>query len=181
MPSNPLTSIKDKRLNNLQTHKKIDLNKALKMYFVHELPQADIARYFSVVPSAVDAALHPFKEILKSNTTLEAFRNQKSNVLDSLEMKMLQELVNEKRLKKATTGNIAYSYDKIATHNRLEKGLSTSNVSYHDIAGKLETIEAEILELEGHEVGVSTPNEADNTPDNSIPLPPTKRGKRAHK
>ncbi len=182
MPSNPLTSVKDKRLNNTAPYqRKIDINKTLTMYFKHEMPEADIARYFHVSPSGIFQALKPFKEIMKSNAILEAYNSNKSKILDSIEVRMLKELVNEKRLKKATTGNIAYSFDKIATHNRLEKGLSTSNVSYEDINKRIETIDAEIMELEGGEVGESTSNQTDNTPNNSISLPRTKRGKRARK
>lgn len=168
------TAIIDNRVSNQPQERKIDLNKALILFFKHKVPEADIARHFQTTASAVNQALKPFKELIYPSDTLEALRNNEIDILDSAKFKMVQEMLNKKRLKKATTGNIAYTYDKLATHSRLEKGLSTSNVSYHDITGKLETIDAQIEELEGQEVGESTSNEADNTHANVTSLPPTK-------
>ncbi len=96
----------------------------------------EIGDYFNVSKQAIHAKLKGLFDMLDQDN-IQAYKKNKVALFTAVEMHLLQELVNAKRLKKASTGNIAYAFDKIAIHNRLEQGLSTENVAIKDVSDDL--------------------------------------------
>lgn len=128
-PKNPRkeqnSTLLDKPLN------RIDKGKLLDLYFKKGVPQAEIAKLMNVSPQAINQQIQLFKGILSSDDTIQSYRDRYPDILSSVELRLMQELVDSKRLKKATTGNIAYSLNHITMHRRLESNLSTENLDLH--------------------------------------------------
>jgi len=115
------------------------------MVYTQGLKEADVARYFNVSPQAVNKALQPFKRIINSNDEVAAFRENETQILDSLKMKLLYDMVDKDKRKKATLGNVAYAYDKLATHSRLEKG---QGISFDLHAVIINMYDSRVIEVE---------------------------------
>ena len=126
----------------------LDVRKAFKLFFSDGYPEADIARICGVTRQAVNHALRPFKLLVDNPEKIQAFREQKTNILDALEADCVGLLLDKDKRKKATFGNVGYVLDKIHGINRLEKGLSTLNVLYSDMTRQEQAIEEEIRQLE---------------------------------
>ena len=127
------------------------------------MTQQEIGDIYGVTPQAISLKLKGIWDIL-DRENLDAYKTNKVNLFTAVEAKMLQELLKPSRLKKASTGNIAYAFDKIAIHNRLEQGLSTENIAIKDVAGKLldkaNAADQDLVELEAE-----LANETVNKPD----------------
>ncbi len=105
-------------------------------YRLTGMTQQEIGDIYGVTPQAISLKLKGIWDILDKEN-LDAYKINKVNLFTAVEAKMLQELLKPSRLKKASTGNIAYAFDKIALHNRLEQGLSTENIAVKDVSADL--------------------------------------------
>lgn len=155
------------KIQGMRKYDQIDKSKLLNMYFVNNNQEADIARYFNVTRQAINKLLAPFKAILSGQDTLEAYRQHYPNILSSVELKLMNELVDEKRMAKATTGNVAYALDKITMHRRLQAGEATARVAYEDIQSEEKEIAMEIESLQ-RRLGLYMPDEEKDTQDTVI-------------
>ena len=106
---------------------KVDIGRAIKLHYLQGISQSDVARTMGVTHGAIHQALKPYQGILRDSQTLAAYRNHKSDILDSIELTLCKDLLDEDKRAKATLGNVAYALDKIQGACRLEKGLRTGN------------------------------------------------------
>ena len=107
---------------------KIDAGKALTMRLVKLRSYQEIADHFNVAKSSVYKALKPFENLIKCPEQIEAYRANRAQILDSLEMKIIGAMAHGPTLKKATLNNLAYAAQNINNMSRLERGQSTANV-----------------------------------------------------
>ena len=146
---NEMATIIDKPANKIN---RIDTSKLLKQYFIYGLPEAEISRMQCVSREAVNRALKPFKQLISNPDSLRAYQDNRSLVFDAIEHEMTSLIVDGDKKKKATLGNVAYALDKVYNINRLEKGLSTQNVSIMDLTPSERD---RIIELEAIETGTT--------------------------
>jgi predicted DNA-binding protein YlxM (UPF0122 family) len=109
--------------------RKIDVALALDMRLRKGMTFQAIADYFGVNKGSVFQSLKRFLHVIQSPEAVQAFNKSKSQVLDAVELELLSQLVNTNKLKDASTNNIAYALKEVHNMNRLEKDLSTSNIS----------------------------------------------------
>lgn len=107
---------------------RLDVAEALRMR-IDGITDAAIGRNFGVTRQAVQSALKKFNQLMEHPEAAVAYKRHKSELLTSAELILLQDIVSPAKRRKATQGNAAYAFDKIATHNRLEQGLSTTNLA----------------------------------------------------
>lgn len=108
--------------------KRIDVAEALKMK-LKGYDDPTIAMKFGISKQAVNQALSRFSKIIKHPDAVQGYKNNKAELLTAAELILLEDILDPEKRKKATQGNAAYAFDKVATHNRLEQGLSTENIA----------------------------------------------------
>ena len=128
--------------------KKIDVPKALQLRHSKGLNDAEIAKHFDCTRQSVHYALKRFNNILLPASELQAYKESKSNILESVEAKLICDLTDTKRRKAASLNNVAYALSQVNNMGRLERGLSTSNVAYVDMSDSLEEIQQQRKQLE---------------------------------
>lgn len=141
---------------------RLDLSKAVKQKFVNGLTDQEIGDQFGVTRQAVNKALKPFKEIMQENNTLQTYQDNYTKVLRNSNMLLMGDMLNPEKRKAASLNNIAYAWDKIATHLRLEENKSTENVSLRSAVDLLIKDSNDLNELKE-----SLINSVDNSVDNS--------------
>lgn len=129
-------------------YRKVDVPKALQLRHSNGLTDAQIAKHFDCSTQAVQQALKRFNKILLPASELQAYQEKKAGILESVEATLVSDLVDTTRRKKASLNNTAYALAQVANMTRLEKGLSTSNVAYVDMASSLEEIQQQRKQLE---------------------------------
>jgi hypothetical protein len=137
--------------------KRIDVAKALKLR-VQGNTYEEIAAVFGVTAQGVYQALNKFEQFLTEAGQpglLQAFQDNRSSLLNAMEMRMMRSLVDEDAISKASLNNRAYAFEKIHQARRLEEGKSTENVS---VLGKL------ILSAEDN-LGNTKGKASDSSPD----------------
>ena len=68
-------------------------------------------------------------------------------MLDALEYKVYNEMLDPDKLKDASFNNLAYGFQNISTQNRLEKGLVTSRIESFAVTASLDDLERRKQEL----------------------------------
>ena len=111
--------------------RKIDLAEAIKLYFDRGLTEAQIAKLFECSNQAVNQALKPYKQLILAGPELQAFRDNRVRIKDSIEYNLLLDISSPQKREAASLNNCAYAYSQIHTTRRLDEGLSTSNVDLH--------------------------------------------------
>ena len=110
---------------------KVDVSQALKLYLEKGLSKADIARFFNVTPQSITYHLQPFDHLLAGGNNLAAYRENRVNIKDNVELILLTDLADPVKRAGASLNNVAYAYRQIHETRRLDEGLSTSNVDLH--------------------------------------------------
>ena len=118
------------------TRQRFDIKKAFVLRFINGLSEAEVARNMKVHRSTINVALKPFKQVIEQNQAGQAYRENKPLILDAVEMDLVGMLCDKDKRKKATLGNVAYALDKVNNINRLERGLSTVNVTNFDLTAE---------------------------------------------
>ena len=108
--------------------RKIDVAQALKMRLINNLSYAEIGKYFSATPQAVQQALQSFKGILDNLGDIQAYKDNRPDVLTAIEQKMLEQIVDTDKLQKSSLNNVAYAFTQIHNARRLEENKSTANL-----------------------------------------------------
>jgi predicted DNA-binding protein YlxM (UPF0122 family) len=106
---------------------KIDLALAIEYRYKNNLSYQAIADKFGVCKQAVQQRLTNIVKLLGDNEENEAYDRNRSQFLTGIERQLVKQLIDRKKIKKASLGNIAYAMDKVNNIIRLEKGLSTGN------------------------------------------------------
>jgi predicted DNA-binding protein YlxM (UPF0122 family) len=127
---------------------KIDTAKALELHLKKGMSYADIGIYYNVSTQAVHQALKRFKALITDKTEIDALRINKAEILDSVELTLLNDLVDTDKRKAASLNNVAYALQNVNNMNRLEKGQPTANIQYVDLSASLETIRREREQLQ---------------------------------
>ena len=120
-----------------QTVDKIDLNKAVKMKFLHGNTDETIGKVFGVTRQAVNKRLKPFHDLLEDKTTLTVFQDNYADILRNSSMRLMQAMHDPKKIEGASLNNVAYAFNTVANHLRLEEGKSTDNVGFQGLVAHI--------------------------------------------
>lgn len=118
------------------------------MYRIKGLSYREIGELMGVSKQAIHQAIKKFEKILLPKEQLDVYRDKKTEILDSVEFELMNEMLDSEKRKKASLNNVAYSLGTLHGINRLEKGQSTSNISFQDMSNTLAEIQAERKQLE---------------------------------
>lgn len=92
------------------------------------VPAGVIAKTVGCAESTVWSRIKTLRENLKSLDKLKEWQENKPDILAATQFEMVQSMLEPGKLKKASVNNLAYAFDKLHQAERLERGLSTSNV-----------------------------------------------------
>lgn len=113
----------------IKPHEKIDAAVALRLRIQDRLTYKEIASRFGCTEDAVRQRLARFLYLCENPSDLEAYRQQKQNVFETLEHAIITRLWQEVERGKANIGDLARALDTVSKHVRLLAGQSTQNVS----------------------------------------------------
>jgi len=137
------------------------VGQALTLRLKNHLTWQQIALQLSCPLNGLWKACRPYLKLLENPQSLQAYRDNKIDLLESAEMTLLSSLVEPGALKKAPLAARSMAFGVLYDKGRLEKGLSTQNVTtIHAELGSLQvdrealeqslaSIEAEIAALKG--------------------------------
>ena len=108
---------------------KVDVGKALRLRIQNKMTYDLIAKQFGVSRQAIAKSLKPFLQFLENPGQVEAYRENRAEFLDSAEIRLLQQIIDEGKLKAASVNNLAYAIGQLNNIGRLERGQSTTNVA----------------------------------------------------
>jgi hypothetical protein len=143
----------------------LDVGKALKLRLASPfLSYEDIGKMCGgVSKQAVCKALKPFLNIIDNPEAREAYRANKSEVLESVQLKLVSEMVDPEKVEKASINNLAYAAGQLDNMIRLDRGESTANIAtYSMMARETGAIEAELEELQTQLARVSPASDKDD-------------------
>ena len=126
----------------------IDVSKALELKMKKGLSYQEVGKYFNVSRQAVEQRLKPFLGFLKDSGEIDAYATHKGEILQSVEMELMTDMLDTDKRKKASLNNIAYALGQVNNMNRLENNQSTANISYNNMSDSLEEIRARRIQLE---------------------------------
>jgi hypothetical protein len=115
----------------LQVVDKIDINKALKLKYLHKNTDEMIGKVFGVTRQAVNKRLKPFQELMTDQSTLEAFQGNYTNILRNASMLLSRGIVDPKKIEAA-------SLNTVANHLRLEENKTTDNVGFQGLVAHIQ-------------------------------------------
>lgn len=124
-----------------------DLPKALRLYYKNGNSLAEIAEILNTPRSTVYYRLQTVLKMLPPRAEIDAYRDNKSSILDAAEYKLVCKMLDTDTIEKSTLNNAAYAFQQIATQNRLEKGLSTSNISAVELHASISDLQAQAAKL----------------------------------
>jgi hypothetical protein len=108
--------------------KKIDVPKALRLRVTQGLSYDEIGQVFNATGQAVRVALSKFLDIADNPEDLQAYREHKSTVFETVEHALLKRLLVETANKRVSIGDLARALDVVGKHVRLLQGQSTENI-----------------------------------------------------
>ena len=103
---------------------KVDVASALDLKINHNLSYAEIARMQDVSPQAIHQKI---KDLIPQEE-LKDFKEHRADILSGMQLKIISSIDNE-TLNKAPLASRATAFGIFYDKERLERGLSTSNVS----------------------------------------------------
>ena len=124
LPANINPDKIDKRTKN---GKPLDLKRAFKLR-AEGMNNVQIGKLLNYSDSYVGRALDNFEKIFKDSDVIDTYQGNRTDVLSSIELKLLDNLVDEDKLKKASLNNVAYAMTQTSNLRRLESGESTVNI-----------------------------------------------------
>jgi predicted DNA-binding protein YlxM (UPF0122 family) len=122
---------------------RLNISRAFQLRFLHNLSETEIARQFNVSKQAVNQALKPFKNIMLNKQTLDAYAQNKENVLKSASLTLILDCLDPKKRAQASLNNAAYAAKQIHEIYRLETNQTTSNVDMHVVEADLSKLQAD--------------------------------------
>lgn len=122
----------------VQTDRPLDVGKALKLRLVNHLSYQAIGDKFNVSRQAVHDALKPFCKLLEDPETVAAYRNKKAELLESVELSLVADMLDEDKRAKASLNNTAYALNTLNGIIRAERGqTATNNISISLLVGQV--------------------------------------------
>jgi len=109
---------------------KVNLEKALDLHLNHGLNYMQIAKMLGCSEQAVQNRLSKIKKVLTDRSELEYYRQNRIDVLEGLEWKILGDLSDPKKRKRASYGQQGLVLAQVNNIKRLEQGKSTHNIAY---------------------------------------------------
>jgi hypothetical protein len=120
-------------ISNLSNSRnKINIVEAFKLKFQHHLTYAEIGERFGAKAPSVHAALKRFLHILHNPEESKAYELNRTEILTAVEFRLVNQLVNKRKIKAASLNNIAYAVSQVNNMIRLEKGQATSITEHID-------------------------------------------------
>jgi len=126
----------------------IDTKRALKLRLVNKLSYGEIAKQLGCYKSSVHKSLQPFLKLINNPDQVQAYQENKAALLTSAEMILLNEIVDQDKLKSASLNNAAYAFGQISQQGHLARGEATSNVNYHVLSQSVEEMDRDLARLE---------------------------------
>lgn len=124
-----------------------DIKAAINLRFKNGLSYSKIARQLSAPVSSIHKALKPLEAILKNSSPAIVYEGNKADILSAIEFELASQLMNKKKINKASLNNIAYSFKMVNEVSRLERMLPTA-ISLDLSPGLMEMLE-EIVSRDG--------------------------------
>jgi len=121
---------------------KVDTAQAINLRLNHNLSYNRIAKIQGVTTQAVHQRL---KQFLPTEET-EIYKNNRADILANTQLKIITQ-IDSPRLKKAGLRDLVVSAGILYDKERLERGLSSQNVSYNVITEQLKKIDEEEADL----------------------------------
>lgn len=113
----------------IEKSSKVNIGKAIRLYFERNVPQCDIARLMGVTDQAIDQVLRPYKQILFSKGEIDVLRKRKDDLIEGSFYRLLLDTSDPIKRDKATLNQTSYALKQIHEIGRLEQGLSTDNTA----------------------------------------------------
>lgn len=126
---------------------RINKAEAFKLRYKNCLTYQEIADHYGVTKEAAYQAIQSLTKHLPDPEEVEAYRQNKSEILDGVERVLVSNLLNPAKLKEASLNNVAYSFQQVATQNRLEKGLATERIDSFSVTASLDELSRRKQEL----------------------------------
>ncbi len=117
-------------------------------YKIQGFSNVKIGKIYGVTETSIRKKLKGIFEKLNIET-VKAYQANKVNLLTYTEKELLDVILDQSKLKKATLGNIAYAYDKINNINRLEQGKATQVIENRTLIADLGDLLDRIDKAEG--------------------------------
>ena len=108
--------------------KPIDVMQVIKLREVNGLSYGQIGKHLGYSVPHISRVYRKFRKLLPSADILNAYKSSRIDLLNSMELKLLQNLNNEDKLKDASLNNVAYTIGQVSNLRRLEAGQSTANI-----------------------------------------------------
>jgi len=121
---------------------RVDTAQAINLRLNHKLSLPQIAKIQGVSKQAVHKRLQAFLP----NDSTELFKNNRADILAAAQLKIITQ-IDKPRLKKAGLRDLVVSAGILYDKERLERGLSSHNVSYNVITEQLQKIDDEEADL----------------------------------
>jgi len=121
---------------------KVDTAQAINLRLNHNLSYNRIAKIQGVTTQAVHQRL---KQFLPTEET-ELFKNNRADILANTQLRIITQ-IDQPKLKKAGLRDLVVSAGILYDKERLERGLSSHNVSYNVITEQLQKIDDEEADL----------------------------------
>lgn len=99
--------------------------------WINSETQQEIADRFDCSQQYVSEVLEAFSCVFKRLPQSGMFPDLKQSLLDGTALNLLFAMNDEEKLARASVGNCAYAFKIMNEAGRLERGLSTSNISQH--------------------------------------------------
>lgn len=126
----------------------VDIRKALTLRLHNKMSYGQIAVHLGCSRSSAHAALKPFENMLKHPEVVNAYQENKAELLTAAEFEMLSSLLDKDAIKKASLNNRAYTYGQIAKEAHLARGEATANINFHALLHNISEIDQDIAKLE---------------------------------
>lgn len=91
------------------------------------LPVNAVAKTIGAAPSTTARYIQKFQDIFKELDNVEDYRQGQVDILDASKLAVLKNLIKDEKLAKAGVKELAYAFDRLNHHRRLEAGQATSH------------------------------------------------------
>ena len=135
------------KAQNMGKRQNKDLMTAILLKLNHNLPYRKIQEITGVDDSTIHVNYHKLMRFFNPEQIGE-YEKKKPEILSGMEQAIIEKMLDEKTLKKASFNNLAYGLQNVNNINRLHRGLSTSNVSVNSLTASLSEIVEEEKKLQ---------------------------------
>ena len=116
-------------ITETESRQPVDLLKAYKLRVQHNLTYQQIADATGQPKSSIHRALTDLCDLIADPQRLKHYEDARPQLFGVVEERLMQSLVDEEKIAKASLNNVAYAFKQIHEARRLETGQSTNNIS----------------------------------------------------